>query len=64
MDQWLIWVFWHMHHFIKFICSYFIIICTDDVPTGSTDVDIQLLEAAKAGDLEVVKVGPRSLVIL
>ena len=28
----------------------------DDPPAGGTDVDIQLLEAAKAGDLEVVKV--------
>jgi tankyrase len=28
---------------------------TDDIPTGGTDVDLQLLEAAKAGDLEVVK---------
>lgn len=27
-----------------------------DSPSGGTDVDIQLLEAAKAGDLEVVKV--------
>ncbi len=27
----------------------------DDLPTGGTDVDIQLLEAAKAGDLEVCK---------
>ena len=29
---------------------------TDDVPATTTDVDIQLLEAAKAGDVEVVKV--------
>ena len=28
----------------------------DDAPSGGTDADIQLLEAAKAGDLEVVKV--------
>ena len=28
----------------------------DDVAPGGTDVDIQLLEAAKAGDLELVKV--------
>ena len=28
----------------------------DDLPPGGTDIDIQLLEAAKAGDLEVVKV--------
>ena len=30
--------------------------CLDELPTGGADVDIQLLEAAKAGDLEVVKV--------
>lgn len=29
---------------------------TEDPPVGGTDVDIQLLEAAKAGDMEVVKV--------
>ena len=29
---------------------------TDDVPAVTTDVDIQLLEAAKAGDVEIVKV--------
>ena len=28
----------------------------DDLPTGGTDIDIQLLEAAKSGDLELVKV--------
>ncbi|KAK2142806.1 hypothetical protein LSH36_912g01016 [Paralvinella palmiformis] len=27
----------------------------DDVPLGSSDVDIQLLEAAKAGDMELIK---------
>ncbi|XP_074640442.1 poly [ADP-ribose] polymerase tankyrase-1-like [Tubulanus polymorphus] len=27
----------------------------EDPPTGGTDIDLQLLEAAKAGDLEVVK---------
>ena len=32
-----------------------LIYISDDLPTGGTDVDIQLLEAAKAGDLEVVK---------
>lgn len=29
---------------------------TDDLPMTGTDVDMQLLEAAKAGDLDVVKV--------
>lgn len=29
---------------------------TEDPPVGGTDVDIQLLEAAKAGDIEVIKV--------
>lgn len=29
---------------------------TEDPPVGGTDGEIQLLEAAKAGDLEVVKV--------
>lgn len=29
---------------------------TDDVPTGVTDIDIQLLEASKAGDMDLVKV--------
>ena len=33
-----------------------VVMVTDDTPSGGTDVDIQLLEAAKAGDLEVVKV--------
>jgi hypothetical protein len=34
----------------------YLLCVTDDVPTGSTDVDIQLLEASKAGDLDLVKV--------
>lgn len=34
----------------------FISCLIEDPPVGGTDVDIQLLEAAKAGDLEVVKV--------
>ena len=29
---------------------------TEDLPTGGPDVDIQLLEASKAGDLELIKV--------
>jgi hypothetical protein len=29
---------------------------TEDVPMPGSDVDVQLLEAAKAGDLETVKV--------
>ena len=29
---------------------------TEDPPAGGTDVDLQLLEASKAGDMEVVKV--------
>ena len=31
---------------------------TEDPPAGGTDVDLQLLEASKAGDMEVVKVMP------
>ena len=31
-------------------------LCSDDIVVGGTDVDIQLLEGAKAGDLELVKV--------
>lgn len=34
----------------------FLLWFTEDPPVGGTDVDIQLLEAAKAGDMEVVKV--------
>ena len=42
-----------------FIHTLLLIPCpcfTEDPPVGGTDVDIQLLEAAKAGDMEVVKV--------
>ena len=37
---------------LKFIFCCF----TEDPPAGGTDVDLQLLEASKAGDMEVVKV--------
>ena len=30
--------------------------CAEDPPVGGTDIDLQLLEAAKAGDMELVKV--------
>ena len=32
------------------------LVCTEDQSVGSTEVDLQLLDAAKAGDLDVVKV--------
>jgi hypothetical protein len=31
-------------------------IIAEDVPLSSSDIDVQLLEAAKAGDLETVQV--------
>ena len=34
-----------------------VMLTADDVTLGTSDVDIQLLEAAKAGDLELIKVG-------
>ena len=36
-------------------CIY-LILPPEDPPVGGTDIDIQLLDAAKAGDLELVKV--------
>lgn len=30
--------------------------CAEEPPVGGTDIDLQLLEAAKAGDMELVKV--------
>ena len=33
---------------------------TDDAVVGGTDVDIQLLDAAKAGDLDLVKVSSKT----
>ena len=38
------------------IHSKFYAYFTEDIPAVGTDVDIQLLDAAKAGDLELVRV--------
>ena len=34
----------------------FVLFFSEDPPAGGTDIDLQLLEAAKAGDMELVKV--------
>ena len=45
---------------LKFIFCCF----TEDPPAGGTDVDLQLLEASKAGDMEVVKVIHRFVLVI
>jgi len=34
---------------------------TEDLPLASNDIDVQLLDSAKSGDLEIVKVSITSL---
>ena len=52
-----------LHHNEGLLCVNFakasndsVFVWADDVPTGGSDADIQLLEASKAGDMDLIKV--------
>ena len=60
-DEQLIGILWYRSE-ISASCGTLtldsLVLCafTEDIPAVGTDVDIQLLDAAKAGDLELVRV--------